>query len=137
MTNMVQLLALAAVALAAVEAVPAFRVSKTLSSHMVLDVSNNGAPAVLWGFGAPGAAVSTTTNSRTTSWTTVGKDGVWRQQLTGSEATKPSLKPYTFTCSSGGASVTLSDVLLGRTILCSGQVSAPPVALCLLPAPVS
>ena len=47
----------------------------------------------------------------------VGADGVWRQRLRLAE----SLEPVTISSTSGGETVALRDILVGKTILCSGQ----------------
>jgi hypothetical protein len=53
----------------------------------------------------------------------VGADGVWRQRLRLAE----SLAPVTISSTSGGETIALRDILVGKTILCSGQSSRGPI----------
>jgi len=93
--------------LAAASPAAALNFSRTFGSHMVLQASR---PAILFGFDAPGATVSTTVQGAPLSNTT-GADGVWRLVL---PAQPPSATPFSFTvASSASASATIDDVLFG------------------------
>ena len=125
---MMLLLALsyATAALTTAAAAP-FTLSKTLGDHAVLQN-----PAVLHGSGTVGATVTTTTAATaeaataseraplTQLTTTVGADGIWRQPL----PTMPEgFTPHSFNITSAGSSLALSDILFGKTLLCSGELS--------------
>ena len=94
-----------------------FQLSNTLGSHAVLQP-----PVVIWGLGTPGASVRTTVSGSVlpiaAATTLVGADGIWRQPLS---VVDQGLAPVVITSSSEGATVTISDVLVGRVFLCSGQ----------------
>ena len=92
-----------------------FNLSNTLGDGMVLqrDVS-----AVVWGFGAVGAKITTQVGKQTLT-TTVGTDGIWRQKL-------PSMPASTtptdiFFADDTGTKKALRDVLFGDVYICSGQ----------------
>ena len=97
-------------------AASAFAFSQTLGDHAVLQN-----PIIIWGMGDPGAMVNTTAVWKTGSFhnsTTVGADGIWRQPL-------PNIAesidvPFQVTSKSAGVALTLSDLLAGKVILCSG-----------------
>ena len=92
-------------------------VSYTLGDHMVLQRAPQ--QAVIWGHTKPGATVTTKFDSVGTYTATAGADGVWRQKL---PATAASKRAYTIAVSgSAGESQTLSDVLFGDVYLCGGQ----------------
>lgn len=97
-----------------------FSLSQTLGSSMVLQ--RNVALTSLWGFAAPGAVVSTVMTCDgcpTIADATTGADGVWRASTPPLATT---VLPFnvTFT-SSGQPPLTLTDVLVGETLLCAGQ----------------
>jgi hypothetical protein len=105
--------------------------SNTLGDHAVLQQ-----PVIVWGNGVPGDTVTINHSTPGASTTTakVGPDGVWKSQaLTG---LVESLAPITITAtSSSKATAVLHDILIGKTILCSGQsnvdlVSGPSVWWC-------
>eukprot|EP00936_MAST-01D_sp_MAST-1D-sp1_P001477 g1477.t1 len=117
---------LLASALCTATALP-FAFSNTLGDHAVLQN-----PIVIWGFGTPGSQVSTVVNASAGSaaaaaatavpsplQTVVGADGIWRQPL---PAMTEGLTAYTISSRQDGAdAAVLEDVLIGRTLLCSGQ----------------
>eukprot|EP00035_Acanthoeca_spectabilis_P032117 m.17253 g.17253 ORF g.17253 m.17253 type:complete len:558 (+) comp5161_c0_seq1:35-1708(+) len=107
---------LAAVAAVSAAATPApFSISSTFGSHMVLEP-----PVTLWGHGTPGDVVITTVklpHSALSNSTTVDASGLWRQPLELVEG----LDPITITATHGGESLNITDVLVGKVILCSGQ----------------
>ena len=106
--------------------------SATLGSHMVLQRAPQ--QAVVWGFTAPGAKVTTTMSSGTTfpqktlaSFVAMaGADGTWRQKLPPTAASKTA---YSFTFASDSAakeSASMVDVLFGDVYLCGGRAYATP-----------
>jgi hypothetical protein len=76
----------------------------------------------LWGFAAPGASVSTTLGCGgcpPVPDATAGADGVWRAQV---PPLLPTAAPFNVTFATAGApAITLTDVLVGDVLLCSGQ----------------
>ena len=104
-----------------------FGLSHTLGDHAVLQN-----PAVIHGTGTPGATVSTIVSAEglavTTLNTTVGEDGVWRQPL---PTMVEGFTPHSFNMSSGSSSLSLMDILFGKTLLCSGQVLSLSLSLSL------
>ena len=76
----------------------------------------------LWGFAAPGASVSTTLDCGgcpPVPDATAGADGVWRAQV---PPLLPTAVPFNVTFTTAGApAITLTDVLVGDVLLCSGQ----------------
>jgi len=107
--------------------------SSTLGSHMVLQRAPQ--QAVVWGFTAPNATVTTTMSpsacagetacARLSFEAVAGADGTWRQRL---PPTPASTTPYTLTFASSNSSAeraTLVDVLFGDVYICGGQSSAP------------
>ena len=95
------------------------RLSATLGDHMVLARDAVAPPAMLWGFAAAGVAV-TVTMDKTVQLPTVttGADGIFRIAL----PPTPAGGPHAFTLNaSDGYLATLSDVLFGEVVLCSGQ----------------
>ena len=105
-----------------------FAFSATLGDHAVLQN-----PIVLWGSGTPNSCVAVTVTGGAAQVdlnTTVGPDGIWRQPLA---AMDEGFTAYTISARSGAANAVLKDVLVGKTFLCSGQVSE--LLLLLLPPP--
>jgi len=98
--------------------------SSTLGSHMVLQQAPQ--QAVVWGFTAPGAKVTTVmVSARTTQpqtfVCTADSDGTWRQTLPAIAASKTS---YNFSFSSSSPDeekATMVDVLFGDVYICGGQ----------------
>ena len=102
--------------------------SATLGSHMVLQRAPQ--QAVVWGFTAPGAKVTTTMSSGSSSSleetlasfvATAGADGTWRQKLPPTAASKTF---YSFTFASDSAakeSASMVDVLFGDVYICGGR----------------
>lgn len=74
---------------------------------------------MVWGFGDAGQSITTTFRGKNLPPVQVGADGVWRQLL---PATPASKTPTTivFTGSDGSAAA-LKDVLFGDVYICSGQ----------------
>ena len=108
-----------------------FAFSATLGDHAVLQN-----PIVLWGSGTPNSCVAITVaggdcKAQVDLNTTVGADGIWRQPLA---AMDEGFTAYTISARSGAANAVLKDVLVGKTFLCSGQVSE--LLLLLLPPPL-
>lgn len=102
----------------AVSTVP-LRWSKTLGDYMVLqaDVTN-----ILWGFGTPGATVTTTFDGETLSPSvTVGTDSIWRQPITSQPPDFDPLISHTFTVTDGTSSLTMTNVKFGLYWQCGGQ----------------
>ena len=93
-----------------------FRVSNTLGDGMVLQRAPSA--AVVWGFGTPGASVVTTFNGASLS-SKVGEDGIWRQTLSPTSATKTP-RNISFKASDGGVAA-LHNVIFGDVFFCSGQ----------------
>lgn len=90
--------------------------SATLGGHMVLQRAPRS--ATVWGHTAAGASVATTFDGKTYT-ATAGADGVWRQQLPPTPASK---RAYALAFrSSAGENATLSDVLFGDVYICGGQ----------------
>ncbi len=75
----------------------------------------------MWGFGTPGAAVTSTYDATPLSPTTVGADGVWRIALpAGPDAGGPHALAFT----SGGVTLTINDILRGDVFVTGGQSNA-------------
>ena len=104
--------------------------SATLGNHMVLQRAPQ--QAVVWGFTAPNATVTTTMApsacaaeaacARATFEAVAGADGTWRQLL---PPTPALTTPYTLDFASSNSTAeraTLVDVLFGDVYLCGGQV---------------
>lgn len=104
---------------------PPFAFSNTLGDHAVLQN-----PITIWGIGTPGATVTTAVSGGVVTTpapspppaalsTTVGPDGIWRQAIPN---LSESLVPVSILSTTGGnRTIALHDVLIGKTILCSGQ----------------
>lgn len=107
-------LLIAAAAAAAVSAVP-FHLSNVFGSSMVLQRNK---PVPIWGWANAGTTVQTTFQG-TTYNATADSTGLWKLTLPSQPANAvPSTLAFT---ASTGESQTLSDVLFGDVILCSGQ----------------
>lgn len=96
-----------------------FTLSNTLGSHMVLQ---RGVQSLVWGFGTPGAVVTTVFDGAANFTSVVDGSGTWRQALPMQPASDPSL-PHnlTFISSTGEAPITITDVLFGDVFFCGGQ----------------
>ena len=94
----------------------AFNVSNTLGDGMVLQRGPQ--QAVVSGMGVPSSTV-TTAFAGTKLTTTVGPDGLWRQKLPATAASKIP-RTIAFTASTGGTA-SLKDVLFGDVYLCGGK----------------
>jgi len=92
---------------------PAALLDPMFQDHAVLQ---RGRPVAVWGRAAPGAAVSVALG-QTQVQTTAGADGAWRASL----PTLTAGGPYVLTAQAGGATQTVSDVMVGDVWLCSGQ----------------
>ena len=95
----------------------AFQLSNTLGDGMVLQRAPKA--AVVFGLGTPGETVTTTFKGAALPAAVVGADGVWRQALPPTAASKDATT-ISFAGSSGGSAV-LKDVLFGDVFLCGGQ----------------
>lgn len=96
--------------------------SNALGDEMVLQRAPG--TSVVWGFGTPGVAVSTTfLGAELTPPAIIDADGVWRQTLPPT-APLASATTIMFNASDGG-SARLRDVLFGDVLLCSGQCVGP------------
>lgn len=85
-----------------------------MGNHMVLQQNST---VKLWGW-ADGKKVTVTTSwDKRTYRTTTDSDGAWLVKV---DTPTGSYTPYTITISDG-ASVTLSDILIGEVWICSGQ----------------
>jgi sialate O-acetylesterase len=107
-------LALAAAVLGAASA-DNFHVSNVFGSHMTLQ---RNAPIRIWGFGATGCASVTGTLGAARAAGVPGADGVWQLVF---PALPASFTPTTFTAACGSATITLTDILVGDVVLCSGE----------------
>ena len=119
--------------------------SATLGDHMVLQREPQ--QAIVWGFTAPGATVTTTMApslcatddgrsagacERQAFKATADKDGTWRQKLPPMPASK---KAYSFTFASSSAAAekaSMDDVLFGDVFMCGGQSNSKCSCSCLL-----
>lgn len=80
-------------------------------------VWQRGLPVALRGTASPGSAVTFASASLGEGTARAGEDGRWTLSL----AAMPAGGPYTYTLSSGGAQVKISDVYVGDVFICSGQ----------------
>jgi hypothetical protein len=93
----------------------ALQLPSYLASHMVLEAE---LPNMFWGTDLPGSAISVSAFSQTYN-TTADAGGHWSVTLA---AQPESTTPVSIAVSSGsGDSITLEDVLVGATVICSGQ----------------
>ena len=76
------------------------------------------AGATVWGFGVPGAQVTTEFRGRALT-ATVGTDGVWRMNVTSPANATPT--DFVFRHAGQPVTVTLRDVLFGDVFLCGGK----------------
>jgi|EP01047_Picozoa_sp_COSAG01_P036635 hypothetical protein len=88
--------------------------SNTLGSNMVLQ---RGRPAPIWGWADPQATIVVKFRGSILK-ATAGADRLWKVALPAQPAT---LTPTEIKVSSGGTDITLTNVLFGEVILCSGQ----------------
>ena len=92
-------------------------VSKVFGDNMVLQQAPQ--QAVIWGYSKTANALVTTTFAGQVLKTSADKHGHWQQKLPPTPASDES---FTLTIkSSSGEKATLSNVLFGEVILCSGQ----------------
>ena len=82
--------------------------------------------ASIWGFSAPGASVALKAGV-TSATATASPAGIWRASLPAQPA---SSTPVTLTATSGGATISIKDVLFGDVWVCSGQVGLTFSLLC-------
>jgi len=97
-------------------AAAAFNLSNTLGNGMVLQRAPQ--KAVVWGLGESGAKITTQLAKQPALTTTVGADGVWRQELPQMPA---SLIPVDIEFTDGSTKLMLHGVLFGDVYICSGQ----------------
>jgi len=97
-----------------VQAAATFNLSNTLGDGMVLQRGS----AVVWGFGQPGATITTEIVSKPAVSTVVGADSIWRQVLSTGAANKA---PTNILFSDGTTNLTLAGVMIGDVFICSGQ----------------
>ena len=91
-----------------------FAFSNTLGDHAVVQP-----PVVVWGTGAAGMKVVVTVESTYGQHTViVAADGIWRAPLS---ILENGLTPVVISAASGGKTIAIKDVLVGKVILCSGQ----------------
>jgi sialate O-acetylesterase len=83
------------------------------SDHLVLQ---RDLPLPVWGTATPGAAIGVTL-ATTSATTTADAQGNWRAEL----PPLPAGGPFTLAVACPGATLTISDVLVGEVWLCSGQ----------------
>jgi sialate O-acetylesterase len=103
-----------------------FRFAQVYSDHMVLQREPQ--TASIWGFSAPGASVALKAGVATaTATATASPAGIWRASLPAQPA---SSTPVTLTATSGGATISIKDVLFGDVWVCSGQVGLTFSLLC-------
>ena len=96
-----------------VQAAATFNLSNTLGDGMVLQRGS----AVVWGFGQPGATITTEIVSKPAVSTVVGADSIWRQVLSTGAANKA---PTNILFSDGTTNLTLAGVMIGDVFICSG-----------------
>ena len=94
-----------------------FNLSNTLGDHMVLQRAG----ATLWGFGVPGAQVTTAFHGRALT-ATVGADAIWRVNISSAANTTPT--DFVFRHTGEPGTVALRDVLFGDVFLCGGISSS-------------
>jgi len=103
------------VSASAAAAASALQLPTMWGSSMVIEAD---APNKLWGVDAPGASLSIAAFGSTYN-ATADSSGAWSVLIA---AQPKSTVPATITIdSSSGGSATLSDVLVGYTVVCSGQ----------------
>jgi sialate O-acetylesterase len=73
-------------------------------------------PIAIWGKAKPGETVQVTLAGKSAD-VRAARDGSWRAEL----PAMPAGGPFTLTAAAGGATQTVSDVLVGDVWLCSGQ----------------
>ena len=86
------------------------------ASSMVIEADS---PNALWGTDAPGALISVSAFGATLN-ATASAAGAWSVTLP-AQPVSAAPQAIAITSSAGGASVTLTDVLVGHTYVCSGQ----------------
>jgi hypothetical protein len=107
----------ATLALLSLSGASALTLSKTVGSHMV--IQRDVATLSLWGTAKAGAAVTASLSTGASFPATAGSDGVFRVPLPAMAATAA---PFNITFSTAGdPDVTISDVVVGDVILCSGR----------------
>ena len=97
-----------------------FSLSNTVASSMLLQ--RDTPTTSLWGFADAGLTVTALLSSSQQAFNgTAGSDGIWRVALPALPATA---EPFNITFSAAGApDISISDVVVGDLVLCSGQVS--------------
>lgn len=92
---------------------PRLRLSRLVGDGMVMQRE---ARVPVWGWGAPGAAVTVTFDGRAYP-ARAGADGAWQVTL----PPMPAGGPHAMTVAAGGERVAVRDILVGDVWVCSGQ----------------
>ncbi len=108
-----RLLALAAACLSLPSHAAELGLARVFSDHAVLQRDQ---PLTVWGTAAAGREVAVTLGGQTATGRADAR-GKWRIAL----PPQPAGGPYTLNVSSGGRTVSRSDILIGDVYLCSGQ----------------
>ena len=100
----------------AAASVASLELSNTLGSNMVLQRDR---PNPIWGWASTGTIVTTTFAGQSWTATAAGPAGLWKQMLPAQSATTVgrTIKVQT----RGQPTVTLSNVVFGEVIFCSGR----------------
>jgi sialate O-acetylesterase len=99
--------------------------SASLGDYAVLQRDAVSPPAVVWGFGSPGATVTGALDGAPLPPASVGADGVWRVPLPPTPGDRPGAPGHNFTfASSDGGSAAMSWVAFGDVWACGGQSNA-------------
>lgn len=94
--------------------VPVLRLAQVFSDHAVLQRER---PLPVWGWAAPGAAVTVTLAGQSRS-ATAGADGAWRVAFDPLKSGGPALE---LVATSGELKAAAGDLLVGEVWVCSGQ----------------
>ena len=105
------------VALVSFSAARPLSLSNTVGSSMILQ--RDKPLASLWGYAGAGVVVSTTLEDGRVFNSTTGQDGIWRAQLPSMPASSVGMT-ITFSAS-GEKAITITDVVIGDVLFCSGQ----------------
>jgi sialate O-acetylesterase len=90
-------------------------VSNVFGSNMVIQRNK---PAPIWGWAPEGTAVTVTFDGTVYNTSAKGSGGLWKQIL---PAQQENTVGRDIVIQAAGASVTLTNVVFGETIFCSGQ----------------
>lgn len=111
--NAARLLALAAACLCLPSQAAELGLARIFSDHAVLQREQ---PLAIWGTAPAGREVAVTLGGQSVTGS-ADAGGKWRLAL----PPQPAGGPYNLTVSSGGRSISRSDILIGDVFLCSGQ----------------